>query len=387
MSEHTIKPPSDSERLDWLRLIRSENVGPVVFRQLLDRFGTPAAALEALPSLAGRGGAKRQIRICSRDQAETESAAARKAGVQLLILQDPIYPPLLRDLEDAPPVLAVLGDPQVLSLPTVAIVGARNASANGRRLAEALAEEIAAAGFVIASGMARGIDTAAHLGCLPRPSTAVLAGGVDVVYPPENQALHRDLQQSGAVISEMPLGTVPQARHFPRRNRLISGLSRGVVVVEAAQRSGSLITARLAGEQGRDVFAVPGSPLDPRAAGCNHLIREGATLIASAEQVLEDLRHYAAGPTHIAPQSSEPAAPERPQTDEQAVEIMGEEACEALEELLGAEPLMVDELVRRSSLPIAVVHSALLDLELAGRIERHPGNRVARLYKGPADPL
>ena len=387
MSQRTIKPPSDSELLDWLRLIRSENVGPVVFRQLLERFGTPAAALEALPSLAGRGGAKRQIRTCSRDQAETELAAARKAGVQLLTLQDPRYPALLRDLEDAPPVLVVLGDPEVLSLPTVAIVGARNASANGRRLAEALAEEIAAAGFVIASGMARGIDTAAHRGCLPKPSTAVLAGGVDVVYPPENDALHRDLQQSGAVISEMPLGTVPQARHFPRRNRLISGLSRGVVVVEAAQRSGSLITARLAGEQGRDVFAVPGSPLDPRAAGCNHLIREGATLIASADQVLEDLRHYAVGQSLPAAQSSGPSAPERPQPDGQAVEIVGEEACEALEELLGAEPLMVDELVRRSSLPIAVVHSALLDLELAGRIERHPGNRVARLYKGPADPL
>lgn len=386
MSQSTIKPPSDSERLDWLRLIRSENVGPVVFRQLLDRFGTPAAALEALPGLAGRGGAKRRIRIGSREQAEMEILAAQRAGVRLLTLADPGYPALLRDLDDAPPVLAVLGDPQVLSLPTVAIVGARNASANGRRLAETLAEEIAASGFVIASGMARGIDTAAHRGCLPRPSTAVLAGGVDVVYPPENEALHRDLQQSGAVISEMPLGTVPQARHFPRRNRLISGLSRGVVVVEAARRSGSLITARLAGEQGRDVFAVPGSPLDPRAAGCNHLIREGATLIASADQVLEDLRHYTAGQPRPAAQSSEPTVPERPQTDEQAVEIIGKEAREALEELLGAEPLMVDELVRRSSLPIAVVHSALLDLELAGRIERHPGNRVAIAFGNPRIP-
>ncbi|NIA70256.1 DNA-protecting protein DprA [Pelagibius litoralis] len=379
MQTQHAKPLGDAERLDWLRLIRSENVGPIVFKQLLQRFRTPAAALEALPSLAGRGGAKRRIRVCTKEVAESELAASRKAGVQLLALPEPGYPPLLRDLEDAPPLLAVLGDPTALTLPSVGIVGARNASANGRRFAEGLAREISEAGFVVASGMARGIDTAAHRGCLPRPSIAVLAGGVDIVYPPENKELHKNLQQAGAVISEIPLGITPQARHFPRRNRLISGLCLGVVIVEAARRSGSLITARFAAEQGRDVFAVPGSPLDPRASGCNHLIREGATLVESASQVLEDLGRF---------RRQQLATPEPTLDDAPAPAQPGSEReHHNLEDLLSAEPLMVDELVRRSGLPIAAVHNALLDLELAGRIERHPGNRVARLYKAPADPL
>ena len=373
---------SDAERLDWLRLIRSENVGPVVFRQLLARYRTAGAALAALPGLASRGGGRRRIRICPTEQAEAELAAAAKAGVRLIALAEPDYPAPLRELDDAPPLLAVLGDPAVLALPAVAIVGARNASANGRRFAETLAATISEAGFVVASGMARGIDTAAHLGALPRPSIAVLAGGVDIVYPPENRELHRNLQKDGALITEMPLGTTPQARHFPRRNRLISGLSSGVIIVEAARRSGSLITARFAAEQGRDVFAVPGSPLDPRAGGCNHLIREGATLIESADQVLEDLGKFSQ--RHL-------AAPERPWVAD-AVTIpephpADDQERAAVENLLGAEPLQVDDLLRRSGLPIATVHNVLLDLELAGRIERHPGNRVARLYKAPADPL
>lgn len=391
MQPNTIKPLDDDARLAWLRLIRSENVGPVVFRQLLDRFGSPAAALSALPEVAARAGGKRRIRVCSQADAEAEMTAARRAGARLLAWGEPAYPALLRELEDAPPLLIVLGDVAALSTPAVGIVGARNASANGRRFAKGLAAEIAEAGYAVVSGMARGIDTAAHLGALPRPSVAVLAGGVDVVYPPENDRLHRDLQDSGAVVSEMPLGTKPQARHFPRRNRLISGLSCGLVIVEAAKRSGSLITARFAAEQGRDVFAVPGSPLDPRAAGCNHLIREGATLVESAAQILDDLRAPSPAPAgpgpkglHQTPVSQAPPPP-LPAIAE-SVEA-GPNERRDLEELLGHEPVMVDELVRLSGLPIGVVHSALLDLELAGRIERHPGNRVARLYKAPADLL
>jgi DNA processing protein len=308
-------------------------------------------------------------------------AAARKAGVRLLALCEPGYPEALRGLEDAPPVLAVLGNLAALGLPTVGIVGARNASANGRRLAGQLAADLAAAGLAVASGMARGIDTAAHRGALPRPTVAVLAGGADVVYPPENAALHAEIRRDGAVIAEMPLGTVPQARHFPRRNRLISGLSLGVVVVEAAKRSGSLITARFAGDQGREVFAVPGSPLDPRAGGCNQLIREGATLVESAADVLEGLGGLgrAGRPLSPAPRALPPAvpAPAEPGDAERAI----------IEELLGAEPIQVDDVVRQTTLPIAVVHGVLLELELAGRVERHPGNRFARLYKAPANPL
>ncbi|WP_422366340.1 DNA-processing protein DprA [Pelagibius sp.] len=384
MQNETAKPLSDRERLDWLRLIRSENVGPVVFRQLLQRFGTPGAALAELPALAGRGGARRRIRLCTNEQAEAEMTAARKAGVRLLALCEPDYPALLRSIDDAPPVVAVLGDPAVLSLPAVGIVGARNASANGRRFAETLARELSETGFAVVSGMARGIDTAAHKGSLAHASVAVLAGGADIIYPPENADLHNNLQQAGAIISEMPLGTTPQARHFPRRNRLISGLCLGIVVVEAARRSGSLITARFAAEQGRDVFAVPGFPLDPRAAGCNHLIREGATLIESAAQVLEDLGRFAHRPLNL---PEEPPSPEAVPAQPSEHSNPDENMYRDVEGLLGAEPLMVDDLIRRSGLPVATIHSILLDLELAGRIERHPGNRVARLYKAPANPL
>ena len=385
MADPTMKPLSDNQRLDWLRLIRSENVGPVVFRQLLERYGNPEAALEALPDLVRRAGAKRRIRICPPEEAEAEGKAAHKAGARLIALCEPDYPALLRNLDDAPPVLTVLGKAEVFAPPCVGIVGARNASANGRRLAERLAADLVAAGFTVASGMARGIDTAAHRGALPGATIAVLAGGGDIIYPPENEALHGEIRAKGAVISEMPLGTVPQARHFPRRNRLISGLSLGVVVVEAAKRSGSLITARFAGEQGREVFAVPGSPLDPRAGGCNQLIREGAMLIESAADVIEALaplrphdQTLPPAPRSLAQPSPAalPPAPE-PANAERAI----------IEELLGADPIAVDEVVRLSTLPIAVVHGVLLELELAGKVERHPGNRFARLYKAPADPL
>ncbi|MGD1878970.1 MAG: DNA-processing protein DprA [Kiloniellaceae bacterium] len=380
-----MKPLSDTQRLDWLRLIRSENVGPVVFRQLLERYGSPAAALEALPDLAQRAGGKRRFHICPPAEAEAELKAVRKAGGRLIALCEPDYPALLRALDDAPPVLCLLGSAAAFAPPCVGIVGARNASANGRRLAERIAADLAAAGVVVASGLARGIDTAAHRGTLPKPTIAVVAGGADVIYPPENEGLQAEIRAKGAVVSEMPLGTVPQARHFPRRNRLISGLSLGVVVVEAARRSGSLITARFAGDQGREVFAIPGSPLDPRAGGCNQLIRDGATLIESAADVLDALA--ALRPLDNTAQSAprglaQAVSPPPPQPAE-----AGNAERAIIEELLGADPILVDDMVRLSALPVAVVHGVLLELELAGKVERHPGNRFARLYKAPADPL
>ncbi|MBK3735627.1 DNA-protecting protein DprA, partial [Azospirillum brasilense] len=264
------RPLSAAERFDWLRLIRSENVGPITFHRLLERFGGAGAALEALPDLAKRGGRTKPLRIAPKADIDRELAANDRIGARLLFSCEPDYPEPLAALDDAPPVVSVLGHPHLLRRRAVALVGARNASMNGKKFAERLARDLGEAGLLVVSGMARGIDTAAHAGALGSGTAAVVAGGADVVYPPENQALYRDIVQQGVVIAESPVGTTPQARHFPRRNRLISGLSLGVLVVEAALRSGSLITARMALEQGREVMAVPGSPLDPRCQGTNN---------------------------------------------------------------------------------------------------------------------
>ncbi len=260
---------NDSEKLDWLRLSRSENIGPITFFQLIRRFGAAAAALDAVPDLARRGGRKRPIKLCDPATAEAEAAAIEKAGARLVAACEPEYPKALAAIADPPPALTVLGRPEMLASqdPTVGIVGARNASGAGRRIAQGIATDLGTRGIIVASGLARGIDTAAHNGALKTGTVAVVAGGVDVYYPPENEDLQNAIAAEGAVISEQPMGTEPQARHFPRRNRMISGLSLGVLIVEAASRSGSLITARTALEQGREVFAVPGSHLDPRAQG------------------------------------------------------------------------------------------------------------------------
>ncbi len=374
-----VRPLSELERLDWLRLLRSERVGPTTFRRLLDRFGSAAAALDALPTIARRGGGARPLTVASGETAAAELAAATAAGARAIALCEPAYPPLLRQIDDAPPLLYVLGDAALLARPAVGIVGTRNASLNGRRLAERFAADLGAAGSVVVSGMARGIDTAAHAAALKTGTVAVLAGGVDVVYPPENAGLHRAIVASGAVISEIAPGTEPQARHFPRRNRLISGLSRGVVVVEAALRSGALITARLALEQGREVFAVPGSPLDPRARGPNDLIRQGATLAEDAEDVLNGLAGVIVAkhpPGDDAGDAPEPEPP--PPASESDVDA----GRRLLAEALSPAPATVDELVRSCQLSPAVVTTVLLEWELAGRLERHPGNRVA-LVAGP----
>ncbi|MGH6931605.1 MAG: DNA-processing protein DprA [Dongiaceae bacterium] len=365
---------SDAERIDWLRLSRSENVGPITFRQLLQRFGGAGAALAALPDLARRGGRNGALKIHGRNEAASEITAIHKLGGRLIASVEPDYPLPLAALDDAPPLITVLGDVALLTRQAVAIVGARNASANGRRLAEDIARDIGGAGFLVVSGLARGIDSAAHRGSLRTGTAAVVAGGADMVYPPENGELHHAIAEQGLIVAEMPLGTVPQARHFPRRNRLISGLALGVLVAEAALKSGSLITARFALEQGREVLAVPGSPLDPRCRGSNNLIRQGATLVESAADVLAALAAMTpAGPSPISP----------PTFSDQEIEITefsGDSAARTgLESLLGPDPVAVDELVRQCQLSAPSIRAALLELELAGRLERHPGNRVSLL--------
>jgi DNA processing protein len=295
----------------------------------------------------------------------------------LLSTDDEDYPEALAAIDDAPPLLYVRGDVALLRRKAVAIVGARNASANGRRLAEDIARDLGAAGFVVVSGLARGIDHAAHRGSLDSGTIAVVAGGIDIAYPPDNEELQREIARRGVLVAEMPPGTVPQAKHFPRRNRLISGLSLGVLVVEAALQSGSLITARMALEQGREVLAVPGSPLDPRCNGTNNLLRQGAILAEGAADVVAALQGMAGTTPRIEPQNGW-------QLSEIATDSPSGDALRTVHELLGPAPVMVDELIRQCHLSAPAVRAALLELELAGRLERHPGNRVSLLLTATA---
>lgn len=369
---------SDAERLDWLRLIRSENIGPIVFRQLLVRFGTAAKALAALPALACRAGRGRPITVRTKAAAEHELDALARVGARLLCLGEAGYPLPLAAIDDAPPVITVLGRTELLVRDALAVVGARNASANGRRFARQLAADLGGAGLAIVSGLARGIDAAAHDGALSTGTVAVQAGGVDVIYPPENKDLYDRIRSEGVLMSEMPPATEPQARHFPRRNRLISGLSLGVVIVEAAPRSGSLITARFALEQGRELFAVPGSPLDPRARGCNHLIRQGANLVEGAEDVLDAITGALRRPLAESKADLYRPAPTIVLSDAEV-----DAARPAVEELLSPTPVVVDELIRQCQLSPATVNTVLLELELVGRVQRSPGGRVALAAVGP----
>jgi DNA processing protein len=359
---------TDEQRIDWLRLIRSENVGPRTFRTLLNHCGGAGAALDRLPELARRGGAAGAPRICSRADAERELSAAAAMGVSLVALGEPGYPLRLQMIDDAPPLIAVRGQLTVFALPLVAIVGARNASAAGVKFAERIARELGEAGFGIASGLARGIDAGAHRASLNSGTIAVLAGGHDHIYPPEHAGLAESILATGALISEMPLGWQPRARDFPRRNRLISGLSLGVVVIEAARRSGSLITARMALEQGREVFAVPGSPLDPRCEGSNGLLKQGAALVTEVADVTAVLEPILGRPMELSVE--EPEAPS-PHPEPESAER------ERIVSLLGPTPVGIDDLVRLSESSPAVVRTVLLELELAGRLERHSGGLVS----------
>jgi DNA processing protein len=360
---------TDEQRIDWLRLIRSDNVGPRTFRALVNHYGGARAALAALPDLARRGGASRPGRAYPREDAEREIKAAGALGVSFVALGEAGYPRRLQMIDDAPPLIAVRGKLSVLLQPTVGMVGARNASAAGMRFAERLARDLGDAGFVIASGLARGIDAAAHRASLATGTIAVLAGGHDRVYPSEHAGLLDDILRHGAALSEMPLGWEPRARDFPRRNRLISGLAVGVVIVEAAKRSGSLITARMALEQGREVFAVPGSPLDPRAEGTNGLIKQGATLVTEADDVIAVLRPILGQSTASPAEEPEPPPP--------ATHEPGDDERARITELLGPTPVLIDDLVRLSGSSPAVVRTVLLELDLAGRLDRHGGGLVS----------
>lgn len=367
----------ERERLDRLRLIRTENVGPVTFRQLLARYRSATATLEALPDLARRGGRRRPLKVPTAAEIDREITANRRAGARLLVLGDSGYPVRLAATSDAPPCLSVAGDPALLARSSVAVVGARNASLNGARFAGLLARAFGVAGFAVVSGLARGIDAAAHEGSLATGTVAVLAGGIDVVYPPEHDDLLRRIAESGAAVAEMPVGTVPQARHFPSRNRIIAGLSLGTVVVEAARRSGSLITARRALDQGREVFAVPGSPLDPRCSGCNALIQEGAALLVQeADDVLGVLR--------AVPSAVQAAGSLREDVAEFPAVETDDTARRLILDALGPEPVPVDELIRGCQLSAPIVATVLLEAELAGQIDRYPGNLVARRLDAPA---
>ncbi len=363
---------SDAERLAWLRLIRSENVGPVTFRQLLSHYGSAGEALRALPELARRGGRHASLRVFPAAEAESELAALAALDAHLIALVEPDYPRLLANNPDAPPLIALRGNASVLREHMIAIVGARNASASGIRFARQIAADLGAAGFVVASGFARGIDASAHTGALKRGTVAVFAGGIDVIYPPENADLYLRIVEAGAVIAEQPVGTVPKGRHFPSRNRIIAGVALGTIVIEAAHRSGSLITARFAADQGREVFAVPGSPLDPRCRGANNLIRQGAALCESAADVTAALEGALRQPLDEGGAPGFATLP-MPTPDESELE----EVRDAVVEKLGPTPVTVDEIIRQCHITAAVALTVLLELDLAGRLDRHPGNKIS----------
>ncbi|WP_404713130.1 DNA-processing protein DprA [Sphingomonas sp. MMS24-J13] len=356
-----------ADTLARLRLIRTRSIGPISYFQLLQRFGSAQSALDAIPDLARRGGGTLP-RIPSPAEIEREAETVASLGARYLICGDPDYPALLAEVDTAPPALIVAGDVALANRPCVAMVGARNASAAAVRFARMLAHDLVEHGLVVVSGLARGIDTAAHDGSLDRATIGVIAGGIDIVYPPENDRLQRAIAHRGLLVAEQPPGTEPRARHFPYRNRIIAGMGQGTVVVEAAPKSGSLITARLAAEYGRDVMAVPGSPLDPRAQGCNLLIRDGATLIQSAADVIETLRPF--GRDRV-------AAPKIGFEGPVGTGDASDRDRRAVVELLSQSAVATDEVIRQSGMPSALVQTVLLELELAGRIDRHAGGRVS----------
>lgn len=368
---------TEKQKLSWLRLIRSDNIGPVTFRDLINHFGSAEAALDALPDLSRRGGAARSPRIATLAQVEREMETATRFGARFVGIGEPDYPPALREIDGAPPLIAMKGSSATVIRPSLGIVGSRNASINGAKFAAMLARQCGQAGYTIASGLARGIDAAAHAASLSTGTVAMLAGGLDKPYPPENFRLLDDLYANGgATISEMPFGWEPRARDFPRRNRLIAGVSLGVLIVEAAERSGSLITARLAGDFGRLVFAVPGSPLDSRCHGTNRLIKDGATLVTEAADILDalspmmeprlDLQHVVREGTGDQPIS---------QTGDRA----GDKERAILAEALGPSPVETDDIIRHTGLPAATVYLLLLELDIAGKLNRHSGGRISMI--------
>ncbi|MFC3071930.1 DNA-processing protein DprA [Shinella pollutisoli] len=368
---------SERQRIAWLRLIRSDNVGPVTFRDLINHFGSAETALTMLPELSRRGGAARAIRVASMADAERELEVARRHGAAFVGIGEPDYPPLLRQIYGAPPLLAVMGNRAVAAAPAVGIVGARNASVSGMKFAGLIARGVGRAGYATVSGLARGIDTAAHRASLDTGTIAAMAGGLDCPYPPENADLLREIADGqGLAVSEMPFGWEPRARDFPRRNRLIAGMALGLVVVEAATRSGSLITARNAADFGRLVFAVPGSPLDPRSEGTNGLLKEGATIVTGAEDVLEALRPLAEPDLFVAartgadePDDGPPPLAALPPSEDERARVV---------DALNLVPTDIDDIIRHTGIAAPTVYLVLLELDLAGRLHRHAGGAVSR---------
>lgn len=375
---HWQTPQSNPELVDWLRLIRSQNIGPHTFWGLLSKYGSAADALEALPELARRG-RRRTVKLATVDDATHELEQIDRYGGKPVAIGQAGYPSLLAQVESPPPFLTVMGDASIASARTIGIVGARNASASGRKMADLMAQGLGRHGVTISSGLARGVDTHAHKASLDTGTVAVTAGGINRIYPKENTDLYHQIAELGAVVSEMPFDAEPIARLFPRRNRLISGMSAGVVVIEAAARSGSLITARFALEQGREVFAVPGSPLDQRAQGTNGLLRNGATLVQTPEDVLEGIESqfsdpagmtFPFAPTASGSVGSSTISNSGPEIDPQAV-------TDAILELLSPTPIQIDDLARLSGIHIAAVSAAVLELEIGGQATRHPGGGVS----------
>lgn len=364
---------TDKQKIAWLRLIRSDNVGPVTFRDLINHFGSAEAALSMLPELSARGGATRSIRIATEAEAYRELETAQRFGARFIGIGEPDYPQALRQIDGAPPLLAVKGDLSVANRPAVGIVGSRNASVSGAKFAAMIARDCGRAGYAIISGLARGIDTAAHRASLATGTIAAMAGGLDQPYPPENAGLLNEIWNgNGLAVSEMPFGWEPRARDFPRRNRLISGISLGTVIVEAAMRSGSLITARLAGEFGRLVFAVPGSPLDPRCHGTNGLLKDGAMIVTSPDDIIETLAPLAQPDLF-----SLPAAEEPKREDDRRSLPPGETDRTLIVDALGPTPVEVDDIIRHTGLSASAVYLVLLELDMAGRLHRHAGGLVS----------
>ena len=362
-----------ADPVDVLRLIRSEQVGPMTFFQLVKLAGSVSDALAMAPELSRRGGRKRPITIASKAEAERELAALRQFGATPVLYGEADYPRLLQLIADAPPILTLRGHAHLCTHDKlVGMVGARNASANGCMFAKKLAGELGAAGFTVVSGLARGIDASAHRGALPSGTVAVIAGGIDTVYPPEHEMLYREIAESGAILTEMPFGAAPHAKSFPGRNRIIAGMTRGTAVIEASLRSGSLITAHYALDYGRDVFAVPGSPLDARCQGTNALLRQGAVMLESARDILDNLS--APGSVPLA-DSTPPDFAEAPAAtiDDNALARARHEVMDAL----SFSPTGLEDILATAGVPAALLHVVLLELELAGRLERHPGARVS----------
>lgn len=369
-------PLSEKQKIAWLRLIRSENIGPATFRQLINHFGSAEKALDALPDLSRRGGSTRNLHITTLDEAERELEIAERFGARFVGIGEADYPPALKEIDAAPPLIAMRGDGRTATRPSIGIVGSRNASINGVKFAAMMARDCGREGYTIASGLARGIDAAAHRASLSTGTVAMLAGGLDRPYPPENFSLLDEIYANGGVtISEMPFGWEPRARDFPRRNRLIAGVSLGVIIVEAAQRSGSLITARLAGDFGRLVFAVPGSPLDTRCQGTNGLIKDGATLITEAKDVLDAISPLVAPDLPLFSHVSEPAQHRdisEPRDDDRSL----------VANALGPSPVEMDDIIRHTGLTASAIMLVLLELDIAGRIQRHAGGKISLISNG-----